>query len=86
MVLKIERVSIGKRELLRMSGDLNADQLEELKREIKGNEPRLSLDLGEISLVDVDAVRFLGTCETRGIDLIHCPSYVREWINRERKS
>jgi ABC-type transporter Mla MlaB component len=86
MVLKIERVSIGERELLRMSGDLNADQLEELKREIKGNEPRLSLDLGEISLVDVDAVRFLGTCETRGIDLIHCPSYVREWINRERKS
>jgi len=86
MVLKIERTAIGNRELLRMSGDLNADQLCELKGQINGNEARLSLDLKEISLVDVEAVRFLGTCETNGAELLRCPPYVREWINRERKA
>jgi hypothetical protein len=45
---------------------------------------RILLDLGEVTLVDVEVVRFLGDCEDRGIVLVHCPPYVREWILRER--
>jgi hypothetical protein len=33
-----------------------------------------------VRLVDREAVRFLAACEARGIQLKHCPSYVREWI------
>jgi hypothetical protein len=40
--------------------------------------------LSEVTLVDVEAVRFLSNCEHEGIVLIHCPLYVREWILRER--
>jgi hypothetical protein len=39
-----------------------------------------------VTLVDVDGVRFLSDCESRGIELVHCPPYVREWIARERQS
>jgi hypothetical protein len=29
-------------------------------------------------------VRFLGTCEARGIDVLNCSPYIRDWIDRER--
>jgi hypothetical protein len=42
------------------------------------------LDLTEVTLVDLDVVRFLIRCEEEGIELMQCPSYVREWMLRER--
>jgi len=42
------------------------------------------LDLSQVTLVDVGAVRFLITCEDQGVELMQCPPYVREWILRER--
>ena len=42
------------------------------------------LDLTEVTLVDLAAVQFLIRCENEGIELAHCPPYVREWIVRER--
>ena len=40
------------------------------------------LDLSEVSLVDVEVVRFLSLCEMQGIRLAHCPAYIREWMVR----
>ena len=37
-----------------------------------------------MSLVDIDAVRFLGTCQAGGIGLVHCPPYINDWIAKER--
>jgi len=42
------------------------------------------MDPGEVTLVDVEVVRLLTESEDRGIVLVHCPPYVREWILRER--
>jgi len=44
----------------------------------------LVLDLHEIELVDREVVRFLAQCEAEGTTLVHCPAYIREWIERER--
>jgi len=43
------------------------------------------LDLDEVTLVDVEVVRFLGRCEQAGTALLHCPPYIREWIAREQR-
>jgi hypothetical protein len=43
------------------------------------------LDLDQVTLVDVEVVRFLGTCEKEGTELLHCPPYIREWISREQR-
>jgi len=45
----------------------------------------VTLDLEEVTLVDVQVVRFLGTCETRGIDLLNCSPYITDWIAKERR-
>jgi hypothetical protein len=44
----------------------------------------IALDLGEVTLVDADAVRFLAAAEAAGTKLLNCPLFVREWIRRER--
>ncbi len=43
-----------------------------------------ALDLGEVTLVDVGAVRFLSVCEQSGIELLHCAPYIRHWMGSER--
>jgi hypothetical protein len=45
--------------------------------------PKVTLDLEDVTIVDVDVVRFLGTCEREGTQLLHCAPYIREWIARE---
>ena len=42
------------------------------------------LALGEVTLVDVDVVRFLIECETQAIRLTDCSGYVRDWMAREK--
>ena len=52
---------------------------------MESNGPRTVLDLDEVTLVDVEVVRFLGMCEKEGTELLHCPPYIREWISREQR-
>jgi len=46
----------------------------------------VELDLDEVSLVDLNVVRFLGTCQTEGVVILHCSPYIRDWIAEEIKS
>jgi anti-anti-sigma regulatory factor len=84
MVLKIEEVSDGPRVLLRLSGRIESHQVQELKAEIDDSKRKFIFDLEHVRLVDLDAVHFLAACEAKGIELRHCPPYVREWILAER--
>ncbi len=84
MTLKIEMVSDGGSTTLRLIGRVRAEHLEELNAQIKGGGSRIALDLDEVSLVDVDVVRFLGICQVEGVELLHCSPYIREWIAKEQ--
>ena len=84
MVLKIEKVSDGQDTVLRLSGRIKSEHVQELKAQIGGSTQRIVLDLEQVRLVDLDAVHYLAVCETKGIELRHCPPYVREWIVAEK--
>jgi anti-anti-sigma regulatory factor len=84
MTLRIEKVADGPTTTLRLIGRIRAELLEELKAQIKGSGTAVVLDLEEVSLVDLDAVRFLGTCQAEGVSLVHCSPYISDWIRRER--
>ena len=68
MTLKIERI----RSQVRMSGELRSQQLDQVKAEIELCQRPIVLDLEELDLVDVEAVRFLNACEALGISVSHC--------------
>ena len=84
-MLRIQREANGQI-VFTISGQLNWDNLTELKKLIEESETdrRIVLDLRELTLVDQDAVRFLRQCESEGIELKNCPPYVCEWIARQR--
>jgi hypothetical protein len=85
MTLKIERRS-GKHGIrIRLSGELRSEQIDDVRSEIEGGGgPRVTLDLGELDLVDIDAVRFLSACEAQDVVLVNCSAYIREWMFQER--
>ena len=84
MTLRIATACNGEVALLRLSGQIDEDQLAQLHAEIRRYRPRLVCDLTEATLVDRAVVLFLAACEAEGIELHNCPRYIREWITRER--
>jgi hypothetical protein len=84
MTLRIERISGKRSTRIRLSGKLQAEQLDQLRAEIERPGPRVILDLEEVDIVDVEAVRFLNACKAEGISVLRCSPYVKEWMFRER--
>jgi anti-anti-sigma regulatory factor len=84
-VLKITKAVNGE-VVIKLSGRMDVENVAELEtlvgKEADGR--RVVLDLKDLTLVDRDAVRFLGSCEADRIKLKNCPAYIREWITRER--
>jgi len=66
MTCKIELQADEHHTTLRLIGYLQAAHLEALQAHMESNGPRTVLDLDEVTLVDVEVVRFLGTCEQAG--------------------
>ena len=84
MTLKMESVSNGQSTTIRLSGRIRSENLDELKAQIKRGGPKIKLDLDDVSLVDVEVVRFLGICQAEGVELVQCSPYIRDWIDREQ--
>jgi len=84
MLRIVRSIGVG-RTTLTVSGRIGAEQLPELRRSVDEERGRhVVLDLGEVGLVDAEAVRFLVRCEMQGVRIARCPAYVREWIAREK--
>jgi len=85
MTLRMEKVSTGREPGLRLAGRMRADELDSVSSHIRAHGATW-VDLEEVSLVDMASVRFLVSYEVAGIELRHCPPYVREWMSREAKA
>lgn len=83
-MMKIERESGECVTRLRISGHIQSDHIASIRRALSGGCERRILDLSEVTLVDLSVVQFLIECEEEGSELEHCPSYVRQWMLRER--
>jgi anti-anti-sigma regulatory factor len=84
MTLKIEKYADEYSTTIRLIGRMQAEHLTELETLIKESRSKIVLDLEELNLVDVEAVRFLGRCEAAGVTLVNCCPYIRDWIGKER--
>ena len=84
MVLKIERISRKHRTQIRLSGELRAEHLDQLKDQIERAGLLVAMDLEEVYLVDIEAVRFLNACVEHGIAVLHASPFIKEWMFRER--
>lgn len=85
MVLKIERNANDSPSTLTLSGRIGSDDVQTLKACMEDGEPVTILDLDQVRMVNLDAVRFLAECETRGIELRNGRPHLRAWIFVEKR-
>ena len=84
MTIRIERETHRLKTMIRLSGRLQSKHLDELKTQLEGAQSRIALDLNGVTLVDVEIIRFLSSCEKSGVQLLNCWPYIREWMIREK--
>jgi hypothetical protein len=84
-MLKIRRSQNGQ-VVFTLSGRIEPEDVVELRRlfTLEAAGYQLVLDLADVTIVDRDAVKFLGRCEADGIKLQNCPLYIRDWIGHQK--
>ena len=84
-MFKIQRSAEGGAVVFTLSGRIKAARLTELEKllEWEAGNGSIVLVLKEVKLVDRDVVSFLAGREAKGVKLVNCPAYIREWIDRE---
>ena len=83
MTCRIDRMLIEQGVVLRISGRIAGEDLDVLRNALEDGRV-VALDLTEVELADRDAVTLLARTEGNGIELRHCPAYIREWVTREQ--
>jgi hypothetical protein len=68
---------------IRLIGHMRAEHVEHVRAELTASRTPTALDLDELRLADVDAIRFLAAAERHGVVLRHCAPFIREWMARE---
>jgi len=86
MTFRIETATRGTVTVFILSGRLEKHAIAELRRllELQTNDRDIVLDLKDIGVIDREVMRFFVRCEADGVKLENCPSYIREWIEREK--
>lgn len=68
---------------IRLIGRMRAEHVDHVRAEIATSRAPTTLDLDEVTLADVEVVRFLVAAEREGMILHHCAPFIREWMTRE---
>ena len=83
-MIRIETSASRDQMTFAVMGRIEINDLRELKRLIQSYAPHVVLDLKGVTLVHREVVTFLADFETDNGRITNCPSYIREWIRRER--
>ena len=85
MTLRIDRHASGSTVVLRLIGNMRAEDIEAVRSEVAGF-GQVLLDIGERALVGVEGIRFFNACRDQGMNIINASPYVSEWMLLERNS
>ena len=85
MTFRIETAVRGSSKVFILSGRLETQVIAELTRLFELQTERdIVLDLKDVGVIDREVMRFFVRCEADGVKLENCPSYIREWMEREK--
>jgi hypothetical protein len=59
---------------------------DELKAQIKAAGRDIVLDVGAVTLISVEGIRFLNSCKNGGIAIRNASPYISEWMTLERNT
>jgi hypothetical protein len=85
MTFRIDRHDSGDTIVLRLIGNMRVEDIKEVKTEV-GKPSQVVLDVGELTLVGVEGIRFLNACKDVGMGIVNASPYILEWMLLERDS
>ena len=85
MTCRIDRRSTDQGLVLCISGRIAGEDLQVVRASLDRHDV-VAIELANVELVDRDALMLLAQKEAEGIELRNCPTYIREWITKERGS
>jgi hypothetical protein len=85
MTLKLKRIGEQHGARICLAGELRSSHLINVRAEIEQVGNPAILDMDEVNVVDIDGVRFLNECLERGIEVVNCSPYIREWMLQEKR-
>jgi hypothetical protein len=85
MTLKIERTSEGEREIIRLIGRIEQEDLEMLETQTRGSDKVICIDLRDVTLIDIHIVRYFIARQRVGVSFQNVPAFIQEWMRREQQ-
>ena len=85
MTLKIKRIGEQHGTRICLAGELRCAHLLDVRAEIEQVGNPAILDLDEVDVVDIEGVCLLNECLERGIQVVNCSPYIREWMLQEKR-
>ena len=83
MICKVVRlIDRDRLVVLHISGHIQEVHINMIDNLLKKETDSVALDLGEVTLADREAVKFLASVDARGVGLRNCPEFIREWMRR----
>ena len=86
MTLKIKPICEKQGTRICLSGELRSPHLVDVRAEVELAVNPASLDLDEVDIIDIDGIRLLNECQARGIQVVNCSPYIREWMLQEKRT
>ncbi len=85
MSCRIDRVvSDDDRVVFLVSGRITGEHVDMFRGVLEQESGGVAIDLGNVLLVDREAVKLLADSEANGTELRNCSPYIRECVTRER--
>ena len=86
MSWKIEKYRDGQRTIIRLIGRMQMQHLQSVRTLIEETGAPIVLDLEELTMVDLETVRFLGQCQSDGVSLLHASQFINDWVAKEKRN
>jgi hypothetical protein len=79
-------VARGRFTVFILSGRLETHAIAEPKKlfEVQPDSRKMVLDPKDVGVVDREVIRFFEHCQADSVKIENCPSYIREWMEKEK--
>ena len=72
--------------VVQLIGEFDVEHLDEVKAQVGDAPCPVVVDIGELTLISVEGIRFLNACHDSGIPIVNASSYITEWMMLEGRS
>ena len=86
MTLRIERRRSGDTLIVQLIGEFDVEHLAEVNAQVNDAQRPVVVDIGELTLISVEGIRFLNACHENGMPIINASGYITEWMTLEGRS